>query len=170
MHLVTLGLQFHDTRRGFAVLGLVEIGAETLAGLLDLLYDLFILLGQPLLYQHVGTVALFRILVVDQRVVERRDVSRSLPGLGVHENRGVDADDILVQFDHRIPPIAFDVVLQLHAVLTVIVHGTESVVYLARGEYETVFLAMGDQLFEKFFLSHRNLFYFTDLPNYKSTK
>lgn len=88
----------------------------------------------------------------------------------MHEDRGVDADDILVQFNHRIPPITLDIVLQLHAVLSVIVHGTESVIYLARGEYESVFLAMGDKFLEKFFLSHRNLFYFTDLPNYKSTK
>ena len=170
MHLVASGRGLRHTGRRFAVFGLVEIGAETLAGLLDLLFDLLVLLGQPLLDQHVGTVAFLRILVVDQRVVERRDVSRSLPGLGVHEDRGVDADDVLVQFDHRIPPIALDVVLQLHAVLPVIVHGAESVVYLARREYEAVLLAMGDKFLEKFFLSHRNLFYFTDLPNYKSTK
>jgi len=170
VHLIALGLQLHDTRGGFAVFGLVEIGAEALAGLLDLFRDLFILLGQPLLDQHVGAVAFLRILIVDQRVVEGRDVSRSLPSLGVHEDRGVDADDVLVQFDHRIPPIALDVVLQFHAVLSVIVYGTEPVVYLARREYESVLLAMGDQFLEKFFLSHRNLFYFTDLPNYKSTK
>ncbi len=155
MHGVALGLRLGDTGRGLAVLDLVEIGTEPLAGLFYLLLDLFVLLGEPLLDQHVGTVALLRILVVDQRIVEGAHVARSLPRAGVHEDRSVDADDVAVELDHRIPPVTLDVVLQLDTVLTVIVDGTQSVVDLARREYEAVLLAMGDQLFEKFFLCHR---------------
>ena len=85
-------------------------------------------------------------------------MARSLPRLGVHEDRGVDADDVLVQFDHRIPPISLDVVLQLHAVLTVVVDGAQTVVDLARREDEAVLLAVGHEFLEKFVLSHRILY------------
>ena len=157
MHLVAFDRGLRHARRRFAVFGLVERLAEALAGLLDLFFDLFILFGQPVLDQHVGAVTLLRILVVDQRVVEGRHMARGLPRLGMHEDRGVDADDVLVQFDHRIPPISLDVVLQLHAVLTVVVHGSQTVVDFARRKHESVLLAVRYQLFEKFFLSHRIL-------------
>ena len=157
VHLVAFGRGLRHARRRFAVFGLVERLAEALAGLLDLFFDLFILFGQPVLDQHVGAVTLLRILVVDQRVVEGRHMARGLPRLGMHEDRGVDADDVLVQFDHRIPPISLDVVLQLHAVLTVVVHGSQTVVDFARRKHESVLLAVRYQLFEKFFLSHRIL-------------
>ena len=169
VHLVALGEGFGHTGRSLAVLLLVERLPEALAGLLDLFFDLFILLGQPVFDQHVSAVTLLRVLVVDQRVVERTDMARSLPRAGMHEDRGIQPHDILVQLDHRIPPITLDVILQLHAVLAVVVDGAEPVVYLARGEYEPVLLAVRHQFFEKFFLRHFILFlnYF---PNYKSTK
>ena len=87
----------------------------------------------------------------------------------MHEDRGVDAHDILMQLDHRIPPVALDVVFQLHAVLSVVVHRSQTVVDFARREYESVFLAVGDQLFEEFFLCHR-IWFLNYFPNYKSTK
>ena len=169
MHLVAPGGRLGNTGRSFAVLGFVESLSETLAGFLHLLLDLLVLLGEPVFDQHVGTVTLLRVLVVDQRVVERADMSRSLPRTGVHEDRGVDAHDILMQLDHRIPPVALDVVFQLHAVLSVVVHRSQTVVDFARREYESVFLAVGDQLFEEFFLCHR-IWFLNYFPNYKSTK
>ena len=160
MHGVAAGEHLHDTRRGLAVLGLVESLTETLAGLLDLLLDLLVLLGDPILDQHVGAVALLRIAVVDQRIVEGRHVARSLPRLGVHEDGGIESHDILVQLDHRVPPVALDVVFQLHAVLSVVIDGGQTVVDLARREHESVLLAMGDQFLEKFFLRHRIMVFY----------
>lgn len=46
----------------------------------------------------------------------------------MHEDCGVDADDVVVEHRHRLPPIALDIVFQLHAVLTVVVDGGETVV------------------------------------------
>ena len=110
---------------------------------------LVVLLGQPLFDQHVGAVTLLRILVVDQRVVERPDMARSLPRAGMHEDRRIEADDVLMKTHHRIPPVTLDIVLQLDAVLPVIVHGTQSVVYFAGRKDEAVLLAVGYQFFEK---------------------
>ena len=160
MHGVAAGEHLHDARRGLAVLGLVESLAETLAGLLDLLLDLLVLLGDPILDQHVGAVALLRIAVVDQRVVEGGHMARSLPRPGVHEDGGIESHDVLVQLDHRVPPVALDVVFQLHAVLSVVIDGGQTVVDLARREHESVLLAMGDQFLEKFFLRHRIMVFY----------
>ncbi len=154
VHGVAFGRGLQYARRGGAVLRLVERLAETLAGLLHLFLDLLVLLGDPILDQHVGSVTLLRILVVDQGIVEGGDVARGLPSLGVHEDGGVDAHDVFVQLHHRIPPVAFDVILQFHAVLSVIVNGSQTVVYFARREYESVLLAVSDQLFEQLLLCH----------------
>ena len=50
------------------------------------------------------------------------------PQSGVHEDGGVDADNILVQQYHALPPVLLDIVLQLHAVLTVVIDSTETIV------------------------------------------
>ncbi len=155
VHGVALGCDIGHARRGGTVLLLVEGLAEALARLLHLLGDLLVLLGEPILDQHVGTVTLLRIAVVDKRIVERADMSRSLPRAGVHEDRSVETHDVLVQLDHRIPPVALDIVLQLDAVLAVVVHGTQTVVYFARREYESVLLAVSHEFLEKFVLCHR---------------
>ena len=159
MYGIAFGCDLQHARRGGAVLRLVELLAETLARLVDLLLDFLVLAGEPILDEHVGAVTLLGILVVDQRVVESPHMPRSLPRTRVHENRGVDAHDILVEPDHRIPPVALDVVFQLDPVLPVIVHGRKAVVDFARREDETVLLAMGHQFLEKFFLRHRISFY-----------
>ena len=166
MYLVASGGRLGDAGRRGAVFLLVERLAEALAGLLDLLLDFLILLGQPILDEHVGAVALLRVAVVDERVVEGAQVTRSLPRFGVHENRRVDADDVLVELDHRVPPVAFDIVFQLDAVLAVIVDSSQTVVDFARRKYESVLLAVSDQLLEKFLLSHSILI----LPDFRTTK
>ena len=82
VHGVALGCDIGHARRGGTVLLLVEGLAEALARLLHLLGDLLVLLGEPILDQHVGTVTLLRVAVVDKRIVERADMSRSLPRAG----------------------------------------------------------------------------------------
>ena len=141
-------------RIGGAELLLVEPFPEAFAALFDLLVYLFVLFGNPVFDEHVGTVALFGVLVVYQRVVEGAHESRRFPYARVHEDGRVDAHDVVVELRHRIPPVALDVVLQFDAHLAVVVHGAQAVVYLARREYEAVFLTVCDEFLEKFFLCH----------------
>ena len=131
---------------------LVERVTEALAGFLYLFGNLVVVLGNLVLDEDIRAVAFLGIAVVNQRIVEGVHVSRSLPSGRVHKDSGIDADDVLMQQRHGIPPVTLDVILQLHAVLTVVIDRAESVVNLAGREYKAVFLAMGDDFLECFFL------------------
>ena len=52
------------------------------------------------------------ILVVDQRVVESVDVAGGFPGGRMHEDGRVDADDVVVQRRHELPPVFLDIILE----------------------------------------------------------
>ena len=54
-------------------------------------------------------------LALDQRVAEAADVAGRHPHLRVHQDPGVEPDDVVALLDHRPPPGALDVVLQLDA-------------------------------------------------------
>ena len=73
-------------------------------------------------------------LALDQRVAERADVAGRDPDLRVHEDAGVEADDVVALLDHRPPPGALDVVLQLDAERPVVPDGVDAAVDLARAE------------------------------------
>ncbi len=70
----------------------------------------------------------------------------------MHEYRGVNPHDVLMQQGHRLPPIAFDIVLKLHPVLAVIVNSRQPVVDFARLEHKPILLGMGNYLFKHIFL------------------
>ena len=125
---VAFFLQFDHTRAREAVLCFVERFAETLGCLGHFLVYLFIVLGYLVLDENISAVTLLRVAVVDERVVESVHVSRGFPNGGVHENRTVEPNDVLVQEHHALPPILLDVVFQFNAVLAVVVNGTEAVV------------------------------------------
>ena len=91
--------------------------------LLAFLLDLLLNLGDMVLDEHVGAVALLAVLVVDEGVVEGIHVAAGLPDARVHEDGAVQTHDILVHLHHSLPPILLDIVLQLHAQLTVVIHG-----------------------------------------------
>ena len=76
----------------------------------------------------------------------------------MHEDGGIDAHDVVVEFGHRVPPVAFDVVFQFDAHLAVVIYGAQAIVYFARRKDESVLLAVGNQLLEEFFLCHMCLF------------
>ncbi len=154
VYLVALGLVFEHAGVRLAEHGFVEACAEPLGGFLHFFFNLFIVFGHEVLDEHIGAVAFLAVSVVDERVVEGIDMPRSLPGGGVHEDGRVDAHHVFVEHGHRVPPIAFDVVLQFHAVLPVVVHGTQPVVYFTRREHETILLAVRNELFEYIFLCH----------------
>ena len=109
---------------------LVEAVAETFAGLCHLFVDLIIEFGNLLLDEHICAVAFLGVFVVDERIVEGVDVARGLPDGRVHEDGRVDAHDVVVEHGHGLPPIAFDIVFELDAVLSVVVDSRQSVVDL----------------------------------------
>ena len=111
-----------DTGIGLAKLRLVEGIAELLGGLGHFLVDLLLDLRQVVLDQDIGTITLLRVLIIDQRVVERVDVARGFPDCRVHEDGGIDAHNVLVEQRHAVPPIFLDIIFQLHSILAVIVY------------------------------------------------
>ena len=85
-------------------------------------------------------------------------MSAGLPCGGVHKDGSIQSHDILVQLHHTLPPILFDVVLQFHTILTIIIHGAQAIINLTAGEHETVLLAMGNDFLEDIFLLCHNLY------------
>ena len=125
---VALGLRLGHAGRRLQIFRLVEAVAEALAGLLDFLLDLLVVFSYLVLDEHIGTIALLRVAVVNQGVVEGIDVAGGLPDGGVHEDGRVNAHDVLVEQHHRLPPVLLDVVFQLYAHLAVIIDCAQSVV------------------------------------------
>src|SRR5205823_13906056 len=74
------------------------------------------------------------IAALDQRVGEVLDVARRLPDAGMHQDRAVEAHDVVAELNHRAPPRALHVVLQLHAERAVVPSRTRAAVDLARRE------------------------------------
>src|SRR5216110_1035520 len=56
-----------------------------------------------------------------------RHVTRGFPYLGVHQDRRVQAFDVLAIVDHRAPPALLDVFLQLDAQRSVVPHRAEEI-------------------------------------------
>ena len=131
MQCVALLLGFLHALAGLHIFCLVERVTETLASLLNLFLNLLVVFGNLVLNQHVGTIALLTVAVVDEGIVESIHVARGLPDGGVHKNGAVNTHDILVQQNHRLPPILLNVVFQLHTVLTVVINSTQSIVDIA---------------------------------------
>ena len=151
---VALGLVFQNARIGLAEHGLVEAVAELLGGLSHLFVYLFLVFGNLVFYQHVGTIAFFRVAVVDKWVVESVHVSACFPDGWVHKDGRVDAHDVLVQQHHAFPPILLNVVFQFNAVLSVVVNGSQPIVNVAAGEHEPIFFAVRNYFLENVFLCH----------------
>ena len=123
MESVALLLRLLHALRSLQILSLVEAVAETLTSLLHFLLDLLVVLGNLILDEHIGTIALLRVAVVDEGIVEGIHVSAGLPYRRVHEDGRVDTHDVLVQHRHGLPPVLLNVILQLNTVLTVVIHG-----------------------------------------------
>ena len=107
---------------GLLIEFLIEVLAEALAGLCQLLFYLLINFRYLVFYQYIGAIAFLRIAVVYQGVVEGIHMPARFPYRRVHEDSGINTHDILVQQRHRVPPVLLDVVLQFHAVLTIVIH------------------------------------------------
>ena len=114
-------LIFQDARIGAAELFLVKFVAEAFASLGYFFVDFLFVLCNLIFNEHVCAVAFLGVAVVDEGVVESVHVSGSFPNSGVHEDGGVDSDDVLVEEHHGLPPVLFDVVFQFDAVLSVVI-------------------------------------------------
>ena len=123
-------LMLHHAGVRLAEHGLVETVTKTFSGFLYFLVDFVFYLCQLLLDKYVGTITFFAVAVINQWVIERIYVTGSFPCCRVHEDSGIDTDNILMQQRHRIPPVALDVILQLDTVLTVVIHSAQTVVNL----------------------------------------
>ena len=66
------------------------------------------------------------------------------PDLRVHEDPGIEPDDVVALLDHRPPPGALDVVLELDAERPVVPDGVDAAVDLARREDEAAPLRQRD--------------------------
>ena len=85
---------------------------------------------------------------LDERIAERADVAGRDPDLGMHQDPGVETDDVVALLDHRPPPGALDVVLQLDAERPVVPDGVDAAVDLGRGEDEAAPLGERDDRVE----------------------
>ncbi len=74
---------------------------------------------------------LVAVQALDERVVEPGDVAARLPDLRGHDDRGLQADDVVAELDHRTPPGAADVAAQLDAEGTVVPRRAQPSVDLA---------------------------------------
>src|SRR5690606_26445992 len=81
---------------------------------------------------------------LDERVREGADVAGGHPGLPGQDDRGVEADHVLTGVHHRAPPLALDVLLELHAERAVVPRRARAAVDLAAGEDEAPALAERD--------------------------
>ena len=100
-------------------------------------------------FDLVGAPALLAVSAVDEGVGERGHMSRRHPDLGVGEDRGVHADDVVTLLDHRAPPRVLDVAQHVGAEGAVVVSGADTAVDLGRRENEPAPLAQVDHRLEQ---------------------
>ena len=84
----------------------------------------------------------------DERIAERSDMAGRDPDLRAHEDPGVEPDDVVALLDHRPPPGALDVVLQLDAERPVVPDRVDAAVDLGRREDEAASLRERDDRLE----------------------
>ena len=93
---VAFGLVFGHARVGAAEHRFVEAVSKLLGGLLHLARDLLVDLGQVVLDQYVGAIALLAVSVVDEGVVKGVHMPGGLPNGRVHKDGSVYPDDVVV--------------------------------------------------------------------------
>ena len=114
---------FFDAFVGLFEEFLVEVVSEAFACFVEFLLYFLVVFSDLVLDEYVGAVSFLGVSVVDERVVESVDVSGCFPDGRVHEDAGVEADDVLVEHGHGFPPVFLDVIFEFDAVLSVVVDG-----------------------------------------------
>src|SRR5258708_6845596 len=94
------------------------------------------------------------LLAVHEGVGEAGDVPGCLPDLGVHQNGGVEAFDVVTLVHHRPPPALFDVLLELDTERPVVPHGAKPAVDLGGLKHEAAPPCQRHELFHDFVCSY----------------
>src|SRR5262249_39432413 len=92
---------------------------------------------------------------VDEGIGKAGDVSRCLPHLRMHEDRGVESLDVVARVDHRTPPAILQVLLELDAERTVVPDGAEASVDLGGLEDESAPLCERHELVHEAGIGHQ---------------
>ena len=121
---------FCHSWRSLQIFCLVETVTKAFSCFCHFLLNLLVVLCYLVFNEHICTITLLGIAVIDEWVVECIHVSGSFPDGRVHKDSGVDSHDILVHEHHALPPILLYIVLQFHTVLTIVVDSSESIVNL----------------------------------------
>ena len=100
--------------------------------------------GTTVSLQQVCTEPLLAPVALHQRVGEAVHMPARNPDVWVHQNRRVNANDVIAIAHERLPPLILNVALQLNASRTVIVQAAQAAVYLAALEDEPPTLAETD--------------------------
>ena len=74
-----------------------------------------------ILEQHIRTIALLAVFVVDHRVAKPIHVTAGLPHFGMHKDGCINPNDVLIELGHGFPPVLTQIIAQFNAVLTVII-------------------------------------------------
>ena len=156
MQRILLLFIFQDARIGLTEHLLIELVAKALTGFVNLLLHLLIVLGKLLLDEHICTIALLGVAIVNKRVVERIHMTTCFPDGRMHKNSRIDTHNIFVEQDHRLPPIFLDIILQFHTILTVVIHCSQTIIDVTTWKNKTIFLAMAYYFFEIVFLCHKS--------------
>ena len=101
-------------------------------------------LGLVRLLKVVGPEPLVARGALGQRVDEGLEVARGRPHVLGEDHRGVQADDVVALLHHRPPPLAADVLLELHAERTVVPRRPRAAVDLTGREDEAPALGQAD--------------------------
>ena len=71
------------------------------------------MLAKPLLDEVVRSKAALARPAVNQRVIEALDMSRRLPNARMHQNAGIEPDDVPTLVHESAPPQLFDIAFEL---------------------------------------------------------
>ena len=115
----------------------------------DGLGQLHAVLAGPVLDELVGPEPLLTLLAVHQGIGEAAQMAGGHPGLGIHQDGGVQAYVVGVLLDELLPPGLFDVVFQLHTQRAVVPGVGQAAVDLAAAEDKAAAFAQGDDLLHR---------------------
>src|SRR6266404_8259020 len=107
----------------------------------------------------IGAKALFREQTVHHQVAEGARVAAGFPDFRVHDDRGVQANNVIAQLRHRAPPRFLDIPFELRAQGAVIPKPIQTAVDFGGLKNEPAALAQGDNLLHQlagFWLGHKS--------------
>ena len=117
----------------------------------DGLTQLEAVLRAPVLDELIRAEALVALAAVHQRIGEAAQMAARHPGLGIHQDRRVEADVVGILLHELLPPGVLDVLLELGAEGAVVPGVGKAAVDLAAGEDKAAVFAQCDDLVHRLF-------------------